>query len=285
MRNMLFLAAALVTGSASTALGTTNTTSKNSSGDAQVRNVAVVDGKPVTTEEFKKSLDRLGARRSAVATNPALRKQFLDHLINARLISRKAEAEGLGKDPEFLAQLTDLRSELLAAWYADKLVAKESSEKAVKAWFEKNKTQFESREVRASHLLFDDETKAKAALSEATAKGADFDALVKKYSALDGSRQSMDLGFFKRGNMVPEFEAAAFSTRKGQVHPNLIKTQFGWHVLKVTDEKGSTKVKYDDVKDDVRKAFATDLQKKLVEDLRKQAGVTVDESILKETSF
>ena len=267
------------------ALATTAAPNTQTTSNAASRSVATVDGKPFTTDDFRKSLDRLGARRSVVATNPALRKQYLDHLINARLLSRKAETEGLEKDPAFQAQLSDLRNELLAAFYADKLVAKEATEKAVKSWFEKNKTQFESREVRASHLLFDDETKAKAALTEALAKGADFDALVKKYSAMEGSRQSMDLGFFKRGSMLPEFETAAFNTRKGKVHPNLVKTQFGWHVIKVTDERGSTKVKYDDIKDDVRKAFATELQKNLVETLRKQAGVTIDETALKETSF
>jgi len=249
------------------------------------KRLATVDGKEISSAEFSKSLDRLGARRDMVATNPDLRRQYLDHIINSRLLAKAAETASVDKDPVFVERLADLRAELLANVFADQLVAKTSDAKSIQKWFESNKTQFESRELRASHLLFDDEAAARTALTEARAKGADFDQLVKKYAALPGSKQSADLGYFKRGRMLPEFDAAAFATRKGDVHPELVKTKFGWHVIKITDERGTSKVVFKDVEKDVRKAYATHVQKELVDELRRKANVAIDEDAVRGSAF
>ena len=90
-------------------------------------------------------------------------------------------------------------------------------------------------QVRASHILVDSEAEANRLLSQIR-DGADFGELAAQHSSCPSGRKGGDLGFFGKGMMVPEFETAAFAMNKGQVS-NTVKTQFGYHIIKVTDVK------------------------------------------------
>lgn len=89
--------------------------------------------------------------------------------------------------------------------------------------------------VKASHILMDTRTEADAIKSKIE-KGASFEAMAKKYSKCPSGQNGGDLGYFERGQMVPEFENAAFALPIGTVS-NPVKTQFGWHLIKVYDKK------------------------------------------------
>ena len=90
-------------------------------------------------------------------------------------------------------------------------------------------------QVRASHILVKTEKEANVIMSQVR-DGADFGALARKHSTCPSGKQGGDLGFFGKGMMVPEFESAAFRMTKGQV-TGPVKTQFGYHIIKVTDTK------------------------------------------------
>ena len=85
--------------------------------------------------------------------------------------------------------------------------------------------------------------------------------------------------------MVPAFEQAAFATEKNKVHPKLVKTQFGYHIIKVTDMRGGDNVKFADKKEEVKKAIKRNGRKDLVDNLRKKANVKVNEEALKNIKF
>src|SRR5690606_8820375 len=108
---------------------------------------------------------------------------------------------------------------------------------------------------------------ARKVLAEATA-GRDFAELARTHSAGPSAPKGGDLGFFHRGRMVPEFEAAAFKTPKGEIYPKPVKTVFGYHVIKVVDERGSDQVAFDDVKDRAREALELEVRDQLTAELR-----------------
>jgi peptidyl-prolyl cis-trans isomerase C len=166
----------------------------------------------------------------------------------------------VGQTPE---QLGETIKKMLQQqrWLESQLSGKtEVSDEEAKKFYEENKTEFEQSEtVKASHILFrvnkeDSEEvvnqKLKAAQgAEARAKkGEDFSALAKELSEEPGAKESGgDLGFFPKDRMVPEFAEVAFSEKVGEIS-NPVRTQFGWHVIKVTEKKPAGTLPYDEVK-------------------------------------
>ncbi len=166
----------------------------------------------------------------------------------------------VGQTPE---QLGETIKKMLQQqrWLESQLSGKtEISDEEAKKFYEENKTEFEQPEtVKASHILFrvnkeDSEEvvnqKLKAAQgAEARAKkGEDFSALAKELSEEPGAKESGgDLGFFPKDRMVPEFAEVAFSEKVGEIS-NPVRTQFGWHVIKVTEKKPAGTLPYDEVK-------------------------------------
>jgi parvulin-like peptidyl-prolyl isomerase len=166
----------------------------------------------------------------------------------------------VGQTPE---QLSETIRKMLQQqrWLEGQLAGKtEVTEEEAKKFYEENKTEFAQPEtVKASHILFrvnkeDSEEvvnqKLKAAQgAEARAKkGEDFTALAKELSEEPGAKESGgDLGFFPKDRMVPEFAEVAFSEKVGEIS-NPVRTQFGWHVIKVTDKKPAGTLPYDEVK-------------------------------------
>ena len=220
-----------------------------------------------------------------VSTNPVLRRQYLDHLINGQLLAKEALAKGFDKSPEFLERLEDKRNDLLATMYVDQYFKSEMTAKALKEYFEKNRDRFSKKEIKASHIIVDTEAKAAEIISEAKKAGIKFDDLSKKHGTpLDGAL-SGDLGYFTRGRMMPEFEAAAFATKKGEIHSKPVKTTFGWHIIKVTDLRGDDKIELEKIKTEVERQYKTDLQHKLLAELRKKENVIINEEALKATKF
>jgi peptidyl-prolyl cis-trans isomerase D len=135
----------------------------------------------------------------------------------------------------------------------------------IESYYNSNMQQFQSPEqVRASHILLKTDGKDEAAvrkqaediLKQAKAPGADFAALAKKYSEDDGSKANGgDLDYFPKGRMVPEFEQAAFSMQPGQIS-DLVKSQFGFHIIKVVDKKAASTRTLDEVRAQIQGTLA-----------------------------
>jgi peptidyl-prolyl cis-trans isomerase C len=253
----------------------------NALSSARAGELAKVDDIVITSEAFTSSIKALGSQGEMVASNPELRKRFLDHMINSQMVARKAKAEGFEKNPRYQARLAEVAQQLLAGEYMDHLIEKKSSEKEIQTWYEANKQLFSSKEVHAHHILCADEATAKTALAEVNAKPADFDKIAKKYS----KDKNIDLGFFGHGRMLPEFEKVAFSTNKGTISQSIAKTTFGWHVIKVTDVKGDVDVKYETVAQEVSRKYRQRAQEDLVHELRGKSKIAINEQSLKEVKL
>jgi peptidyl-prolyl cis-trans isomerase C len=201
--------------------------------------------------------------RPQVLTQPRTMKQLVTNLYTRRALAQRGEAQGLDKLPEVAAALALARDKVLS----DALLVQvdkgntppdDKVEALARTMYQANAKDFQQPErVRIRHILIavkdkDDATAAKQAqevLAQLRA-GGDFAALAKQYSADPGSAdKGGDLGFFAQGGMVPEFDQVAFTLRKPGELSDLVKTQFGYHILQLQERKPAGQQPFEDVKD------------------------------------
>lgn len=202
----------------------------------------------IRKSEFEAALKTLPAEYQSFAQGPG-RKQFADDYLRMRLLATEGAKAGLQNDPEVVNQLNLMRENLVATAELKKIDSGITvTDAEVQKAYAAGAKQYE--QVKARHILIapkgsaaaqpgkkeltDDEAKAKADdLRKQIVGGASFDDLAKKESDDVGSgARGGDLGSFGRGQMVPEFEQAAFNAKVGDVTP-VVKTQFGYHIIKV----------------------------------------------------
>jgi peptidyl-prolyl cis-trans isomerase C len=203
----------------------------------------------VRKSEFEAALKTLPAEYQSMLAQPAGRKQFADDYLRMRLLANEGAKAGLQNDPDVINQLNLMRENLVATAELKKIDSGIAITDAdIQKAYTDNAKQYE--QVKARHILIapkgspaaqtgkkeltDDEAKAKADdLRKQIAGGANFEELAKKESDDTGSgARGGDLGSFSHGQMVPEFENAAFAAKVGEVTP-VVKTQFGYHIIKV----------------------------------------------------
>ena len=156
------------------------------------------------------------------------------------------------------------------AYFEEVKAGMKTLDQDAKAYYEANKDSYKADEVTASHILVKDETTAKDILAKLKA-GADFAEMAKQYS-IDGSAASGGaLGTFGKGAMVKEFEDAAFALKPGEIS-DVVKTQFGYHIIKVTDKNQGIKT-YDEMKDSIIENLVSQEAQKKINDLKSNAKI------------
>jgi peptidyl-prolyl cis-trans isomerase C len=162
--------------------------------------------------------------------------------------------------------------ELQQAFLAREVNAQVTDE-ALRARFDQESAKRQGEEeIRARHILLKTETEAKAALA-AVKGGEDFAVVAKRVSIDPGAADGGDLGFFKRGDMVPEFAEAAFAIKPGEVSATPVKSPFGFHIIKVEERRRATARPFDDVKQEIREALLQEEVTAVVQRIRGAARV------------
>jgi peptidyl-prolyl cis-trans isomerase C len=265
--------------------GTPSTDSKsNAKKDGQA--LVEVNGASITTGDFNRELKNLPEYLKAMADTPEGRKEMLDTMVIRELILQQATKDGLDKSSEIEEKLKDLKKRLIVESFLKKKVETESqvSDADLQKFYEANKEKFKTGEqIRASHILVKTEKEAKDVLTQIKA-GGNFEELAKKYSVDSSSAKGGDLGWFGKGSMVPVFEKAAMSLKEGQVS-DVVKSDFGFHIIKLTGKRPAGIRPLDEVKDQIKGAIMPSKQQeifqKIKEDLKKNAKITVKEDVLK----
>jgi len=251
--------------------------------------LAEVNGGSITTGDFNRELKNLPEYLKAMADTPQGRKEMLDTMVIRELILQQASKDGVDKSPEIEEKLQDLKKRLIVESYLKKKVesAAQVSDAELKKFYDQNVEKFKTGEqIRASHILVKNENEAKDILAKIKA-GAKFEDLAKKSSIDSSSAKGGDLGWFGKGTMVPAFEKAVLALKEGQVS-DVIKTDFGFHIIKLTGKRAAGVRPFDEVKDQIKGAIMPTKQQevfqKIKEELKKGAKINVKEDVLNSMS-
>ncbi|MEJ0072437.1 MAG: peptidylprolyl isomerase [Pseudomonadota bacterium] len=198
---------------------------------------------------------------------------LLERMVDNKLVAAAGRAQKLQDDPEIKRRVAEFEDHAVQEAYLGRAVKGKVSDaelrKKYDAFVKENPPQ---EEVHARHILVTSEKAAQDVLAELR-KGADF-ATVAKAKSTDGSaRDGGDLGFFSRGDMVAEFSDAAFAMKPGEVSKAPVKSQFGWHIIKVEDRRMSPAPTFEDTKEQLRTEMSQELVGEVVEELRTKAKV------------
>ena len=201
------------------------------------------------------------------------RDYLINYLVDVVVLSQTAEQQKLGDRPEVKHRLTFDHNRLLMESLLQDTGRAALSDQAEHEVYDQAIKQVKSEEeVHARHILVATEDEAKAILVQLKG-GADFVTLAKEKSKDPGAAaQGGDLGYFTKDQMVPEFAEAAFKLDKGQIS-DPVKTQFGWHIIKVEDKRIKPPPTFDQVKPQIENYVAHRAQTQLVENLRKNATI------------
>ena len=242
------------------------------SAGAQERVIAKVNGKMITDTDMKLAEAEIG---SDLGSLPAATKRrvLIEFLIENQLFADAAEGQNLGTDQSFDERMQYWRRRALRDAYFDRSVRATISDADAKNFYNSQLGALKAdEEVRARHILVDSRDKARE-VYEKLAHGSDFAQLAKEYSKDPGSKdQGGELGFFGRGQMVPQFEEAAFRLKKGEIGEPF-ESQFGWHIVRIDDRRQRAAPAFEAVKERVVASMIHKRAQQVAADLRRKAQI------------
>lgn len=243
--------------------------------------VATVNGKPVTEADLTIAESDLDQQFSRLPADQR-RAAALSAIIEIRLLAAEAEAKGLDKDPEFQRRMQFLKDRALHSQVVEQEVSKAITDDQIRARYDKEMAETPPvNEVHARHILVKTKEEAEAIIKQLDG-GANFEDIAKEKSSDAGSgANGGDLGYFGPGQMVPEFEKAAFALDVGKYTEQPVQSQFGWHIIKVEDKRAQQPPAFDQVKSQIRSLLLRDKYFDLVKSLRGAAKVDVTDPDLK----
>ncbi len=234
--------------------------------------LASVDGHDIRMSDLTVAAEALPQQLRGMP-KPVLYPMLLDQLIDREAVVIEARKEGLDKTPEVQEQLKRAEDTTLQNAVLTREVTPKISDAAIKAKYDAdyaNKPGDE--EVHARHILVDSEDKAKEIIKQLKG-GADFEKLAKEDSKDPGAQNGGDLGWFKKGDMLPEFSTAAFAMKPGEFTQEPIHTRYGYHVIQVLGTRTAPPVDFSQAHDEIRQSLVQNAVKAALEKARSQVKV------------
>lgn len=234
--------------------------------------LATVNGEKIMESDVRATQQGLPAQYRQYPFE-ALKPMLLDREINQRLMMMAGEKDGLASDEDVKKQVAALKRRVIAETYLDRKLSKAVTDEAVKKKYDEFiKTNVPEKQVHARHILVKTKEEAEKVIKELDG-GADFAELAKKESTGPSGKNGGDLGFFSKSDMVPEFGEAAFKLKPGTYTKEPVKTQFGWHVIKVEEVKDGTQPTLDEKRKEIEAQLQNEAYHELVAKLRADAKV------------
>ena len=215
--------------------------------------IAVIAGKEIKEAEFEAFLRGVPKEQQPYLSNPQFREQFKEQFIALHMFAQLGEDEKMNETDEFKVMVGNATRDILAQLAVNSVMKNVTvTEEECKAYYDANQHHFTKGEsVSAKHILTDSEEKCSDILSEIN-NGKAFEEAAQEYSTCPSGSRGGDLGEFGKGQMVPEFEKAAFEAEIGQVI-GPVKTQFGYHLIKVEKKSEASVSAFDEVKETIRR--------------------------------
>ncbi len=234
--------------------------------------VAIVNGAPIQRSDVEEARGRLPAEMSQVPFQ-AVFELLLDSLINTKLVAGQAREQGLHEEEKIERQMARIEDQILERAFLIRYIEERVTEDALQERYEKLVEETKDKEeISARHILVETEGKAGEIIADLK-KGDDFAELAKKQSTGPSASGGGDLGFFSADQMVPEFAKAAFALDKGQFTETPVKTQFGWHVIKVEDRRAAKPPAVEEVSETLRADLSREIGSAYIQGLRDKADV------------
>lgn len=225
--------------------------------------LATVGGIAITEAEVEEFLLSLGKRGQGY-NSPEGKAMILQELINSKLLLLDAKRNLYEAEPEFRAQLAKLKDSLLTNYAAEKAIANAGkvTDADIEKFYNENPDKFNGGEsVNASHILVDSEEKALELYAKISSGEISFEDCAKENSSCPSKENGGNLGDFGRGQMVPEFDTAVFAMEVGEVTATPVKTQFGYHLIKLNAKNEAQVTPLSEVKDGIRALLENEKQK------------------------
>ncbi len=228
--------------------------------------LATVGGLKITDRDIDELIMSLGQRGQAY-NNPEGRRAVLNQVIGNKLLLLDAKRNLYEAEPAFREQLNKLKDNLLTSYAGEKAIASATvTDAEVKEYYDANKEQFKTGEtVNASHILVDSEEMANSIYEEIASGKKSFEDAAREYSSCPSKDNGGNLGDFGRGQMVPEFDSAVFAMEAGEITKSPVKTQFGYHLIKLISKSESKEAPFDEIKEELKTGLLNEKRRKAYE--------------------
>lgn len=229
--------------------------------------VARVNGKELHRSDVAAAQKMLPAQLRGLPLEQ-IYPMLVDQMVSAQLLAEAGRKDHLADDAEVKQRLARLQDRVIEDVYLDRLVKKSATDAALHAGYETFLKEHPAQEeVSAHHILVAKEDEAKAIIADLD-KGGDFLKLAKEHSTDSSKENGGDLGWFSHDQMVPEFADAAFKLKKGEYTRTPVKSQFGYHVIKLDDRRQGKPPTFEEAKDELTGTVAREVIGKKLEELR-----------------
>jgi len=243
--------------------------------------IAWVNGEKITTSDFN---DKLSQLPLYFQQNEAQRRKFLDSLVDREILLAEAKKRNMAQDKEVKKRLEEVLEQILVEELVKNAIPETTvNEDNLKKFYEERKTQFiEPAKAQVSQILVRSEKEANELLKQLK-EGKDFAGLARTKSISPDARNGGDIGYFGRGEMLPEFEEVAFNLKKGETS-KVVKSPFGYHILKVTDKKEKRQKTFPEAKEEIEVILRQKQQREALEKwfkgLKDKAKIKINKEFL-----
>jgi peptidyl-prolyl cis-trans isomerase C len=235
--------------------------------------VAVVNGIEIHRAAIEAARQDLPAQYQSYPLD-VIYRPLLDRVIDGMLMTDAGRTEGLQNDPEVKERLKRAEDQIVRSVYIERTLKARLTDAYLQQRYQQYlKDNPSEPEVKVRQILLKTEDEAKAVVKELDG-GADFAELAKKHSSGPSSEQGGDLGYIKRGDVVPEFAEAAFKLKPGEYTKTPVKSQFGWHVIKVEAARTSKPPSFEEAKADITQEASRDLVGDIIKELQAKAKIS-----------
>ena len=248
--------------------------------------LARINDEVITLEEFNNDIERLPKHYQDMIVGQ--KKKFLDEIIKEELLYKEALKSNIDKDTETQELIAEARKKILVSSLIKSRVDNKAflSEDDLREYYDQHSEEFMLPERwRASHIVVDTPEEARE-IREKLNEGVSFEELAENRSKDATAKEGGDIGYFSKGQLIPEFQNACFELKIGQIS-DVVETPFGYHVIKLTDKKNPEVQEFSSVKELIRKELERtqkrELLDELITDLRNDAKITINEELIEET--
>jgi peptidyl-prolyl cis-trans isomerase C len=235
--------------------------------------VATVNGNEIRRSAVLDAAKRLPPQYQAQIQQ--LFPMLVDRVVDIRLLSDAAGAAGMAEDEEVKRRLAELQEDIMREVYIQRLIDDRVTDAVVRERYDEFLAANPAKpEVHARHILLEDEAAAKEVIVKLDG-GADFAELAKETSTGPSASRGGDLGYFTEEQMVPEFSSEAFALEDGQHSKSPVKTQFGWHVIKVEGRREGSAPTFESMEEQLRDEMSREAVSTAIAELRSEGDVEI----------